>query len=64
MHCDNAKINANSQNARSTMEESSAGNTGTKEEESSTGRVWAAGFRYVTARSRLARVFKLRSVYF
>jgi hypothetical protein len=25
----------------------------------STGRVWAAGFHHVTARSRLARVFKL-----
>jgi len=33
--------------------------TGTKEDESSTGRVWAAGFHHVTARSRLARVFKL-----
>ena len=33
--------------------------TGVKEDESSTGRVWAAGFHYVTARSRLARVLKL-----
>jgi len=33
--------------------------TGTKEDESSTARVWAAGFHHVTARSRLARVFKL-----
>jgi hypothetical protein len=32
--------------------------TGTKENESSTGRVWAAGFHHVTARSRLARVLK------
>jgi hypothetical protein len=32
--------------------------TGTKEDESSTGCVWAAGFHHVTARSRLARVFK------
>ena len=32
---------------------------GTKEDESSTGRVWAAGFHHVTARSRLARVLKL-----
>ena len=30
-----------------------------KEDESSTGRIWAAGFRHVTARFRLARVFKL-----
>jgi hypothetical protein len=29
--------------------------TGTKEDESSTGRVWAAGFHHVTARSRFAR---------
>jgi len=33
--------------------------TGTKEDESSTGRVWAAGFGHVTARSRLASVLKL-----
>jgi hypothetical protein len=32
--------------------------TGTKEDESSTGRVWAAGFHRVTVRSCLARVFK------
>jgi hypothetical protein len=32
---------------------------GTKEDDSSTGRVWAAGFHHVTARSRLARVLKL-----
>ena len=33
--------------------------TGTKEDESSAGRIWAAGFHDVTARSRLARVLKL-----
>jgi hypothetical protein len=33
--------------------------TGTKEDKSSTGRVWAAGFHHVTTRSRLARVLKL-----
>jgi len=33
--------------------------TGTKEDESSTGRVWAAGYHHVTARSRLARVLKI-----
>ena len=33
--------------------------TGVKKDESNTGRVWAAGFHHVTARSRLARVFKL-----
>jgi hypothetical protein len=30
-----------------------------KEDESSTGRVWAAGFQHVTTRSLLARVLKL-----
>ena len=33
--------------------------TGTKGDESSTGRIWAAGFHHVTARSRLARVLKI-----
>jgi hypothetical protein len=33
--------------------------TGTKEDESSTGRVWVAGFHHVTSRSRLAGVLKL-----
>jgi hypothetical protein len=32
---------------------------GAKEGESSTGRVWAAGFHSVTARFRLARVINL-----
>jgi hypothetical protein len=32
---------------------------GTKEDESSTGRVWAAVFHHVTDRSRLAGVLKL-----
>jgi hypothetical protein len=35
--------------------------TGTNEGESSTGRVRAAGFHHVTARSRLARVLELRN---
>jgi hypothetical protein len=33
--------------------------TGTKEDESSTGCVWAAGFHHVMARSCLARILKL-----
>jgi hypothetical protein len=33
--------------------------TGAKDDESSTGRVWVAGFHHVTARSRLARVLWL-----
>jgi hypothetical protein len=37
---------------------------GTKEDESSTGRVWAAGFHHVTARSRLAGVLKLTNRFF
>jgi len=35
-----------------------------KEDESSTGRVWAAGFYHVTARSRLARILKLMNPLF
>jgi hypothetical protein len=38
--------------------------TGTKENESSTGRVWAAGFHHVTAHSRLACVLKIMNHYF
>jgi hypothetical protein len=38
--------------------------TGTKEDESSTGRVWTAEFHHVTPRSRLARVCKLMKIYF
>jgi len=38
--------------------------TGTKEDDSSTGRVWAAGFHHVTARSSLARVLKLMDCLF
>jgi hypothetical protein len=36
-----------------------SGSTGGKEDELSTGRVWAAGFRHVTARPRLADVLKI-----
>jgi len=32
---------------------------GTKENKSSTGRVWAAGFHLVVASSRFVRIFKL-----
>jgi hypothetical protein len=48
------------------MEASSAGKReyGDKEDESITGRVWAAGFHQVTARSRLARVLKLMNRFF
>jgi hypothetical protein len=38
--------------------------TGKGEDESSTRRVWAARFHHVTARSRLARVFKLMNLLF
>jgi hypothetical protein len=38
--------------------------TGAKEDESSTGRVWAAVFHYVMARSRLARVLKVMNLLF
>ena len=59
-HCDNAATNSNSENARSRMLASLRGSvgTGTKEDESSTVCVWAAGFHHITARSRLARVLK------
>jgi hypothetical protein len=60
-HCNNATTNLNSENARSRMVESlreSLG-TGTKDDESSTGRVWAAGFQHITALSGLARVLKI-----
>jgi hypothetical protein len=38
--------------------------TGAKEDKSSIGQIWAAGFHHVTVRSRLARVLKLITVYF
>jgi hypothetical protein len=37
---------------------------GAKEDESSTGHVWAAGFHHVTACSHLARVLKLMNCLF
>ena len=60
-HCDNAATNSNGENARSRMVASLRGSVikGAKKDESSTGRVWAAGFHHVTARSRLARVLNL-----
>ena len=58
--------NSNSENARSRMVASLRVRVGmgTKEDESSTGRVWAVGFHHVTARSRLARVLKLINLLF
>jgi hypothetical protein len=41
-----------------------ANNTGIKEDEPSTGRVWATGIHHVMARSRLARVLKLMNLLF
>jgi hypothetical protein len=38
--------------------------TGEKEDESSTGRVWAAVYYHITARSLLARVLKLMKYLF
>jgi hypothetical protein len=49
------------------MKANSAGSvsTGEKEDEPCTGSVWVAVFRYVTARSRLARILKLTNrIYF
>jgi hypothetical protein len=53
--------NSNSVNARSRMAASLQGSvgTGTKEDESSNGHVWVAGFHHVTAHSQLACVLKL-----
>ena len=53
--------NSNSVNARSGMVASLQGSvgTGTKEDESSTGHIWAAGFHHVTAHSHLECVLKL-----
>jgi hypothetical protein len=39
-------------------------NTGAKNDEPSTGRVWAAGFHLVNARSHVAGVLKLTNLYF
>jgi hypothetical protein len=60
-HSDIAKTNSSSESARRRMVANLWGSvdTGTKEDESSTGRVWAAGFHHVTARSRLERVLKI-----
>ena len=65
-HCDNEATNSNSENARSRMVASLRGSvsTGTKEDESNTGRVWAAGFHHVTARSRVARFSKIMNLLF
>jgi hypothetical protein len=51
----------NSENARSRIQASCAGKGeyGAKEDESSTGRIWAAGFHHVMARSRLVGVLKV-----
>jgi hypothetical protein len=38
--------------------------TGEKDDESSNGSVWAAGFHHVMARSRLASVWNLQTTYF
>ena len=60
-HCDNAATNSNSENARSRIVASLRGSmvTGTNEDESCTGNVWAVGFHHVMVRSRLARILKL-----
>jgi hypothetical protein len=57
-HCDNAATNASSENLEAKWRPVLR-KYGGKEDKSSTGRVWAAGFHHVTARSRLAGVLKL-----
>jgi hypothetical protein len=54
-HCDDAATNASSENLEAKWRPVQYGG---KEDKSSTGRVWAAGFYHVTARSRLAGVLK------
>jgi len=52
-HCDNVATNSSSEKARSRMLASLQGSVGveTKEDESNTGCVWAAGFHHVMVRS-------------
>jgi len=59
--CYNTATHSNSEYARNRIVTSLLGSvgTGTRKNESSTGRVWAAGFYHVMARSRSARVLKL-----
>ena len=63
-YCDNASTNSNSENARSRMLASLRGSvgTGTKQDEPSTGRLWAAGFHHVSVPSRLASFLKLMNL--
>jgi hypothetical protein len=51
----------NSENDRTRIETSSGGNVSmrAKEDEPSTGCIWAAGFHHVLACSRLAHILKL-----
>jgi hypothetical protein len=65
-HCDNAATNSNSRNARSRIVASLWGRVGTgiKEDESRTGRVWAAGVHHVMTRSHLAHIMKLMNCLF
>jgi len=53
--------NLNSENARSRLVASLRGSVamGTREDELSTGRDWAAGFHHDTVRSPLAHILKL-----
>jgi hypothetical protein len=60
-HCDNAATNVNGENLEAEWKQVLWGSvsTGAKEDESSTGHVWAAGFHHVTACSCLVHVLKL-----
>ena len=65
-HCNNAATNSNSKNAKSRIVASLHGSvvTGTNDDESCIGRVWAVGFHHVMARYRLARILKLMNCLF
>jgi hypothetical protein len=59
------QLNANSENTRSRMGASYADSMsmGAREDESSTGRCWAAGFHHVMACSRWAGALKLNELF-
>ena len=65
-HYNNPATNSNSENARSRMMASLRGSIGmgTKEDESSTGCIWAAGFHHAVAHSRLVHILKLMNLLF
>jgi len=64
--CDYTTTNSNRENTRSRMVESLRGSMGmgTKEDESSTGQIWATGFHHFMTHSHLSHVSKLMNHFF